>query len=180
VADNDLAVGMLIEHLSQSPIWKESVVFILEDDAQDGPDHVDAHRSPAYIAGGYVKRHFVDHTPYTTSSMLHTMELILGMQPMSQYDAAATAMWRSFASTPDASAFTARQEQVPLDEVNPERGSLSAMARGLDFSKEDVVPDAIMNAMLWKAAHGENALVPVPVRAAFFLGQATKAKDGDD
>ncbi len=180
VADNDLAVGMLIEHLSQSPIWKESVVFILEDDAQDGPDHVDAHRSTAYIAGGYVKRHFVDHTPYTTSSMLHTMELILGMQPMSQYDAAATAMWRSFSSTPDASTFTVRPEGVPLDEVNPERGTLSAMARGLDFSKEDVVPDAIMNAMLWKAAHGENALVPVPVRAAFFQGQGGKAKDRDD
>ena len=180
VADNDLAVGMLIEHLSQSPIWKESVVFILEDDAQDGPDHVDAHRSPAYIAGGYVKRHFVDHTPYTTSSMLHTMELILGMQPMSQYDAAAPAMWRSFVSTPDATPFTIRPEQVRLDDVNAMKGNLSAMARGLDFSREDIVPDAIMNAMLWKAAHGEHALVPAPVRAAFFLGQGVKAKDVDD
>ncbi len=96
VADNDLAVGEFIEHLSKSSVWKESVVFILEDDAQNGPDHVDAHRSPAYIAGGFVKRHFVDHTMYSTTSMLRTIELILGIPPMSQYDAAATPMWRCF------------------------------------------------------------------------------------
>ena len=77
-ADNDLAVGMFVDYLSKSSVWKESVVFVLEDDAQDGPDHVDAHRSPAYIAGGYIKRHFVDHTMYSTTSMLHTIELILG------------------------------------------------------------------------------------------------------
>jgi hypothetical protein len=177
VADNDLAVGMLIEHLSQSPIWKDCVVFILEDDAQDGPDHVDAHRSPAYIAGGYVKRHFVDHTMYTTSSMLHTMELILGMQPMSQYDAAATAMWRSFSGTPDVKPFTALPERVSLDDLNPATGKLAAMAKGLDFSKEDLVPDAIMNAMLWKAARGEDAVTPAPVRAAFF--RPLKVKDND-
>ena len=84
------------------------------------------------------------------------------------------------ASTPDATPFTIRPEQVRLDDVNAMKGNLSAMARGLDFSREDIVPDAIMNAMLWKAAHGEHALVPAPVRAAFFLGQAVKAKDSDD
>src|SRR5581483_11624803 len=81
VADNDLAVGGFVEYLSKSPIWKESVVFILEDDAQNGPDHVDAHRSPVYIAGGLVKRHFVDHTMYPTTSVLRTIELILGLSP---------------------------------------------------------------------------------------------------
>ena len=177
VADNDLAVGMLIDHLSRSSIWKESAVFILEDDAQDGPDHVDAHRSTAYVAGGFVKRHFVDHTMYTTSSMLHTMELILGLQPMSQYDAGATAMWRSFAMTPDATPFAVLPEQVDLGDMNPMHGKLSAMARGLDFSKEDLVPDALMNAMLWKAVKGEDAVAPAPVRAAFFLGSPVKDKD---
>ena len=82
VADNDLAVGMFVDYLSKSPVWKESVVFIVEDDAQNGPDHVDAHRTTAYVAGGYVKRHFVDHTMYSTSSMLRTIELILGIPPM--------------------------------------------------------------------------------------------------
>lgn len=179
VADNDLAVGMLVEHLSRSPIWKESVVFILEDDAQNGPDHVDAHRSPAYIAGGYVKRQYTDHTLYTTSGMLHTMELILGMQPMSQYDAAAMPMWRSFAAAADATPFTARLAQVRLDEVNPENGKLAAMARGLDFSREDAVSDERMNAMLWKAAHGENAAAPAPTRAAFLQVSPGSGKDKD-
>ncbi|MBM2842138.1 MAG: bifunctional YncE family protein/alkaline phosphatase family protein [Bacteroidetes bacterium] len=95
VADNDLAVGLFVDYLSHSPIWKHSVVFIVEDDAQNGPDHVDAHRSTAYVAGGYVKRHFIDHTMYSTSGMLRTIELILGLPPMSQYDAAAEPMWRT-------------------------------------------------------------------------------------
>jgi YVTN family beta-propeller protein len=178
VADNDLAVGMFVEHLSKSPIWKESVVFILEDDAQNGPDHVDAHRSPAYVVGGHVKRHFVDHTMYTTSSMLHTMELILGMQPMTQYDAAAIPMWRSFTANADTSPFTALPESINLNDLNPRKGKLAAMAHGLDFSKEDAQPDAIMNAMLWKAVKGENAIVPAPRRAAFIKG--TPGKDRDD
>ncbi|HEY6902594.1 MAG TPA: bifunctional YncE family protein/alkaline phosphatase family protein, partial [Puia sp.] len=124
VADNDLAVGLFVEHLSKSPIWKESVVFILEDDAQNGPDHVDAHRSPAYVAGGFVKRHFVDHTMYTTSSMLHTMELILGLQPMTQYDAAAVPMWRSFAAEANTTPFKALPESINLLDVNPAKGKL--------------------------------------------------------
>ena len=167
VADNDLAVGMLLDHLSHSPAWKETVVFILEDDAQNGPDHVDAHRSPVYIVGPMVKRHFVDHTMYSTSSVLRTIELILGMPPMTQYDAAATPMWRCFTAAADTTGFVCRPAQWDLSEVNPLRGRLALMARGLDFSKEDLVPDALMNAMLWKAAHGEDAVAPGPVRAAF-------------
>ena len=81
VADNDWAVGLFVEYLSKSPIWKETAIFIVEDDAQNGPDHVDAHRTTAYVAGGFVKRKFIDHTMYSTSSMLRTMELILGIPP---------------------------------------------------------------------------------------------------
>jgi hypothetical protein len=176
VADNDLAVGLFVEHLSKSPVWKESVVFVLEDDAQNGPDHVDAHRSPAYVCGGYVKRHFVDHTMYTTSSMLHTMELILGLQPMTQYDAAAAPMWRCFAKEADVTPFVTLPEQVDLRDVNPARGKLADLARGLDFSREDAQPDAVMNAMLWKAVKGEDAVVPAPVRAAFVK---TTGRDDD-
>jgi YVTN family beta-propeller protein len=177
VADNDLAVGMFLDHLSRSPVWNESVVFILEDDAQAGPDHVDAHRSPAYIVGPYVKRHFVDHTMYTTSSVLRTIELILAMPPMTQYDAAATPMWRSFTAVPDGTAFSCLPARVNLSDINPEKGKLAFMARGLDFSKADVVPDEIMNAMLWKAAHGLDAVVPGPTRAAFF--KPTPGNDND-
>ncbi len=179
VADNDLAVGMLLEHLSKSPVWKESVVFILEDDAQNGPDHVDAHRSPAYIAGGYVKRHFIDHSMYTTSSMIHTIELILGMPPMTQYDAAAPPMWRCFSETPDTTPYITLKSRVNLSDVNPRDTKLAAMSKGLDFSKEDVIPDQIMNTLTWKGVKGENSIMPTPVRAAFFK-PLKKADDDDD
>ena len=179
VADNDLAVGMLIEHLSESPIWKESVIFILEDDAQNGPDHVDAHRSPAYIAGGYIKRGYVDHTMYSTSSVLRTIELILGMPPMTQYDAAATPMWRCFAKEPEMKGFTALPAQVNLNEKNKAENKLTTLSNKLDFSKEDMVPDQVMNEILWKFVHGENASMPVPVRAAF-LKERTEKENEDD
>jgi hypothetical protein len=96
VADNDLALGRFVEHLSKTKIWGESAVFVVEDDAQNGPDHVDAHRSPALVISPWVRRRQVDHTMYSTAGILRTMELILGLPPMSQYDAAATPLWRPF------------------------------------------------------------------------------------
>ena len=178
VADNDLAIGMFIEHLSKSPVWENSVVFILEDDAQNGPDHVDAHRSPAYVAGGYVKRHYVDHTMYSTSSVIRTIGLILGMSPMTQYDAAATPMWRCFSKAPDATPFQSLPSNVNLNDINPDGTKLAAMSKGLDFSKEDVIPDQIMNDITWKAVKGEDAVMPSPVRAAFV--KSVKGRDDDD
>lgn len=179
VADNDLAVGLFVDHLSKSPVWKESVVFILEDDAQAGPDHVDAHRSPAYITGGYVKRHVVDHTMYTTSSVLRTIELILGMGPMTQYDAAATPMWRCFTATPDVTAYTYLPERVNLNDINPSQTKLAFLSKGLDFSDADLVPDQVLNNILWKAVKGENAICPSPVRAAFLKATKTAVVDKD-
>ena len=166
-ADNDLAVGMFIDHLSKSPVWKESVVFILEDDAQNGPDHVDAHRSPVYVAGPYVKRNFVDHTPYTTSGVLRTIELILGLPPMSQYDAAATPLWRSFTSTPDESAFNFLPVNIDLNEKNTVLNKLSRKSETFNFSKEDAIPDAEFNEVIWEGIKGINSPVPSPKRAAF-------------
>ena len=180
VADNDLAVGKLVEHISKSPIWENTVIFIVEDDGQNGPDHVDAHRTTAYLAGGYVKRHYVDHTMYSTSSMLRTIELILGMAPMTQYDASATPMWRCFTNTPDATVFNSLPSNVDLAEVNPSGTKLAAMAKGLNVSVIDRVPDAIMNAMIWKAVKGENAVVPTPVRAAFVKTRHRMDKDDDE
>lgn len=168
VADNDLAVGMIVEHLSKSPLWKESVVFIVEDDAQNGPDHVDAHRTTAYIAGGYIKRGFTDHTMYSTSSMLRTMELILGLPPMTQFDAAATPMWRCFSNEPNMAAFTSRPCNVNLDDKNPANTRLAALSKGLNFSEVDIIPDEIMNTIVWKAVKGIDSPVPPPTRAAFF------------
>ncbi|RYY18563.1 MAG: hypothetical protein EOO04_23730, partial [Chitinophagaceae bacterium] len=168
VADNDLAVGMLIDHLSKSPVWNQSVLFILEDDAQNGPDHVDAHRSPAYVVGPHVKRGFIDHTMYTTSGMLRTMELILGLPPMTQYDAAAVPMWNCFTSQPTLTTFTHLPANIDLNAVNPPASQGNAMAKlseKYDWSEEDKVPDLILNEILWQGIKRQPA--PSPVRAAF-------------
>jgi len=174
VADNDLAVGKLVDHLSHSKIWNESVVFIVEDDAQDGPDHVDAHRSTAYIAGGLVKRNYVDHTMYSTSSVLHTIELILHLPPMSQYDASATPMWRCFASTTSSSRYNFIPNQIPLDTMNPSGTKLAALSSSLDLSEEDRVPDDFFSEIIWKAVKGEDASVPSPRHAAFVFYEPKK------
>jgi len=167
VADNDWAVGLFIEHLSKSPIWEQSVVFIVEDDAQNGPDHVDAHRTTAYVAGGYVKRGYIDHTPYSTSSMVRTIELILGMAPMSQYDAAATPMWRSFSKTVNTKTFQAIPANVNLNDVNTKDGPLAKKSKTFDFSKEDRVNDFEFSEVIWKGVRGEHSVMPAPKRSAF-------------
>lgn len=167
VADNDYAVGLFVEYLSKSPIWNQSAVFILEDDAQNGADHVDAHRSPAYVAGGFVKRGYVDHTPYTTSGMLRTMELILGLAPMSQYDAAAMPMWRCFSNQVNPQEFVAIRPDVNLDEVNKEQNKWAAISETLDFSKEDMAPDLLFNEIIWRAVKGLDNPMPAPRRGAF-------------
>jgi YVTN family beta-propeller protein len=175
VADNDLAVGLFVEHLSRSPIWKESVVFVVEDDAQNGPDHVDAHRTTAYVAGGYVHRRFIDHTMYSTSSILRTIELILGLPPMSQYDAAAEPMWRCFRATPDTTAFHAVPPRVDLFEKNTARNEWQRKSEEFNFGKEDRVPDALFNEVLWGALRGEPS--PAPRRAGFVQVIESEADD---
>lgn len=177
VADNDLAVGQFISYLSKSSVWNESVVFILEDDAQSGADHVDAHRTTAYIAGGYIKRHYVDHTMYSTTSMLRTIELILGIPPMSQFDAAATPMWRCFSTSPDSTPFHALPSNIDLNEKNTLTNELSKKSAGFDFSGEDRIAEDLFNEVLWKGIKGMNANVPAPKRAAFVKAMV---KDDDD
>jgi len=167
VADNDWAVGLFIEHLSKSSIWKESAVFIVEDDAQDGPDHVDAHRTTAYVAGGFVKRGFVDHTMYSTTSMLRTMELILGMPPMTQYDAAAEPMWRSFTSTLNLTPFISVPAQIDITEKNTALNEWQRRSEKFNFAKEDAVPDLDFNLVLWHGLKGDNVPFPGPKRSAF-------------
>ncbi len=176
-ADNDWAVGLFVEYLSQSPIWKESVVFIIEDDAQNGPDHVDAHRTTAYVAGGFVKRKFVDHTMYSTTSMLRTIELILGLPPMSQYDAAATPMWRCFTSTPDLTPFRSLPAMIDITQKNMVMNEWQRRSEAFDLTKEDAVPDLEFNVVLWHAIKGDHIPFPGPRRAAFIK---LKEKDEDD
>ena len=177
VGDNDLAIGRFIEHLSKSPIWKESVVFILEDDAQNGPDHVDAHRSPVFVAGGYVKRHAVIHSMYSTSGVLRTIELILGLPPMSQYDAAALPLYECFTNKPDLSPYIAKPAQVDLEQRNVAVNQSSKRSQSFNFAKEDAVPDLELNDVIWKFAKGENATLPAPKRSAFVILEKKKKDD---
>ena len=175
-ADNDLACGLFIEHLSHSTIWNESLVIIVEDDAQNGPDHVDAHRSTAYVAGGFVKQGFVDHTMYSTSSALRTIELVLGLPPMSQYDAAAEPLWRCFNKTATHPPFKSLPNKVDLNLKNTAETAMSGISDKFDFSKEDRIPDDQFNAVIWAAIHGLDSKCPAPVHAAF----VTVQKEDDD
>ena len=175
VADNDLAVGLFVEYLSKSAIWNESAVFIVEDDSQNGPDHVDAHRSTTYVAGGFVKKAYVDHTPYSTSSVLRTIELILGLPPMSQYDAAAEPLWRCFDSTATHSPFNSIAPMTDLFEKNTAINKWQKQSENFNFSKEDLVNDQLLNEVIWVACRGTSLPCPVPVRAAF-----VKANNDDD
>lgn len=179
VADNDWAVGLFVEYLSKSRIWKECAVFIVEDDAQSGPDHVDAHRTTAYVAGGFVKRGIVDHTMYSTSSILRTIELILGMPPMSQYDAAAQPMWRCFDSTLHLNPFASVPPHIDITEKNMALNEWQRRSEKFDFSKEDAVPDMDFNLVLWHGIKGDLIPLPAPKRAAFLKLRNDK-KDADD
>ncbi len=180
VADNDLALGRLVDHISHSPIWKQTAIFVLEDDAQDGPDHVDAHRSPAFIISPYIKPHSVNHTPYSTSSMLRTIELILGLPPMSQYDAAAMPMWSCFQNAPDTLTYTAAPALTNLDERNTSFYKERIMSSQFDFSKADNAPDKLLNEVIWKAVKGENSTMPAPKRSAFVKVQAPEKENDYD
>jgi YVTN family beta-propeller protein len=169
VADNDQGVGLFLDHLSHSPVWKQCAVFILEDDAQNGPDHVDAHRSPVYLAGPYVKRNAVIHNMYSTSGVLRTIELILGLPPMSQYDAAAMPLYACFTNKPDVSPFKAIPAKVDLEKRNIADNESSRRSQNFNLAKEDAVPDLELNEVIWKYVKGEKAELPAPKRSAFVI-----------
>jgi YVTN family beta-propeller protein len=167
VAENDLALGRLVEAVTESEYWATTAIFVVEDDAQNGSDHVDAHRSVALVISPYTKRRYVDSTMYTTSGMLRTMELILGLPPMSQYDAAATPMFNSFTAKADMSRYKARAARIDITEKNPENAPGAARSMEMDFSKEDAAPDIEFNEIIWKSVRGADSQMPAPVRSAF-------------
>lgn len=180
VADNDLAVGMFIDYLSHSPIWNSSLVVIVEDDAQNGPDHVDAHRSTAFLAGGFVKQGFVDHTAYTTTSLLRTMELILGLPPMTQYDAAATPLWRCLDNTAGHPPFEVRPINVDLNDKNTKTSEWQRLSETFDFTAEDKINDFHFNEVIWRAVKGLDSPCPPAVRAAFLNTAADEEEEEEE
>ena len=167
VADNDLALGQLVETISTSRYWKESAIFVVEDDAQNGPDHVDAHRSVLLAISPFTRHGAVDSTLYTTSGVLRTMELLLGIEPMSQYDAAATPMYNGFQATPVLDAFTHLPARVPLDERNDWSSPGAAESARMDLSEADLAPDLLLNQIIWQAVRGKGSVMPPPKRSGF-------------
>jgi hypothetical protein len=177
VADNDLALGQLVEAVSRSKFWPQTALFIVEDDAQNGPDHVDAHRTTAYVVSPYTRHAAVDSTLYSTTSMVRTIELILGLSPMSQFDAAATPMFNAFQPEPDPRPYQALPANVDLFERIP------ATAWGaqipMNFAREDANDDILLNEVVWRSVRGPDSPMPAPVRAAFVFVPPKTDRDDD-
>ncbi len=181
VADNDLALGRLVDAVTKSKFWPHTAIFVLEDDAQNGPDHIDAHRSPAFVISPYARHAAVDSHMYSTSSMLHTIELLLGLQPMSQFDAAARPMLAAFQPDPDLTPYTARPAQVSLEEKNTILSFGYRASEKMDFTREDAIDDRKLNDLLWHAIRGPASRPPAPRRAAFvFTAKEKPGAEKDD
>jgi len=162
MADNDLALGRIVAAISKSPVWGESVIFVIQDDSQNGPDHIDAHRTVSLIASPFAKRRFVDHTMYDTVSLLRTLELILGIPPMSQYDAAAVPMFDAFTDAPDLSPYRLRASTWPLDELNSTESYGAEVSSRMNFVDMDAAPERLLNEIIWKSIKGVDSDMPVP------------------
>jgi YVTN family beta-propeller protein len=166
-ADNDQAVGMVVEAVSKSRYWNETAIFIIEDDAQNGPDHVDSHRSTCYVISPWVKRHAENSTMYNQASVLRTMEIILGMHPMTTYDAGARPMFGVFAATPSPEAYTLEKPRISLTDRNPPGSPTAARSSRMNFKDADDIDDDELNAILWAAIKGPGVPMPAPVRSRF-------------
>lgn len=161
VADNDLALGRIVEAVSHSPIWKDTVIFVIEDDTQDGWDHVSAYRGPAWVISPYSKKNQIIHKVYSQLSVLHTMERILEIPPMNINDISAPIMYGCFTEKPDFTPYTHVQNQIPLDNMNPKPSELSGIARKwseiaskLDTKLDNPENDDLINKMIWYSVKG--------------------------
>ena len=168
VADNDLALGRIVETISRSRFWPQTCIFVIEDDPQNGWDHVSGFRTTAFVVSPYTRLRRTVSTQYNQTSVLRTMELILGLPPMNQLDATATPMFDCFTNTPNLAPFIALPNNIPLDQMNPEARAVSdpllrkyayASAR-LPLSKPDQCPEDLLNRILWHAMKGSHAPYP--------------------
>jgi hypothetical protein len=172
VASNDLALGRIVEAVSHGKSWPETAIFVVEDDAQNGPDHVDAHRTVGLVICPYTKRRHLDNTQYSTVSMIRTIELILGLSPLSQYDAAARPMFASFTDRADLTPFTHEPARIDLNAVNTPTAYGAERSLKMDFDEYDRIDDFELNEILWRAVKGKDARVPPAVRRAIAMRPA--------
>jgi YVTN family beta-propeller protein len=179
VANNDYAIGELVDAVSHSRYWPSTAIFIIEDDAQDGPDHVDARRTVGLVISPYVKRGIVDSTLYSTSSMVRSMELLLGLPPMSQYDAAAMPMYASFGTAPQTTPFDVIQPQIDVNAKNDKNSYGADESEKMDFSDVDRAPMHALNEILWKSIKGKDSEMPPPVHRFRPLIDMSESSEGD-
>ena len=164
-ADNDFALGQLVEGVSKSRFWAQTAIFVLEDDAQDGPDHVDSHRSVMLALSPYTRRGIIDSSMYNQASVIRTMELILGIRPMTHFDAGARPLIAAFAAAPNPAPYAAESPRISLQQRNLAQSATAARSAKLDFSDADRIDDDELNAILWRAIKGTEP--PAPVRSFF-------------
>src|SRR5262249_4606824 len=151
VADSDWATGKLVDAVSHSPFWKDTAIFVIEDDAQDGPDHVDAHRTVAHVISPYTQTGKIDSTFYSSVSLLRTIELILGRGPLTQSAAPPTPLSASFTDEPSFAPYNAIKPEQPLDQMNTSRSPMAAASAKMDFSREDRAREETLNQAIWKS-----------------------------
>ena len=164
-ADNDYALGLIVEGVSKSRFWAKTAIFAIEDDAQNGPDHVDSHRSVLLVLSPYTRRGIIDSSMYNQSSVMRTMELILGLRPMTHFDAAARPLAAAFATTANPAAYAAETPRMSLTDRNPAGTATADRSSKLEFAEADQIDDDELNAILWAAIKGTAA--PAPVRSYF-------------
>jgi hypothetical protein len=189
MADNDLALGRIVATISNSPYWKDTVVFVIEDDAQNGVDHVDGHRTVGFVLSAYTRKGATHSRYHTQLDFLRAMESFLGLAPLNQLDSAVdpASLADVFTDAPDHPPFTARPNGIPLDEMNPPASALGPAPRAWaaacaaeDFSKPDAADSRIVNRAIWFAQKGYG--VPYPADGRVLLPSDLKAvpKESDD
>jgi YVTN family beta-propeller protein len=179
VANNDYAIGQLVDAISHSRYWPNTAIFIIEDDAQDGADHVDGRRTAGLVISPYVKRGIVDSTLYTTSSMLRSMELLLGLPPMSQYDAAAMPTYASFGTEPVVTQFNVIKPLIDVNAKNTKDSYGAKQSSKMNFKELDRAPMHALNEILWKSIKGKDSVMPTPVHRFRPLVDASESANGD-
>jgi hypothetical protein len=173
VADNDLALGQIIDAVSHSRFWPETVILVVEDDPQAGLDHVDSHRTAALCVSPYTKRGFVDRSHYNQTGMLRTIELIFGLAPLNQLTMAANPMLDCFQETPDVTPYDVLPNQIPLNEMNRNMAQLRGKARyyarksaELPLDDVDLADEGVFNRIIWHAVKGPDIPYPKVARKA--------------
>ena len=163
VADNDYALGQIVDTISHSSVWDSSLILVMEDDSQDGADHVDAHRIPAFAISPFAKRGAVVHTRYDFPSLIKTLELPIGMHPLTLWDTLATPLYDAFDATPaNTEPYTATAPSIDLTTKNPNTPANRALSRRYDLIHTDRVPQRELDRQLWHAVHGRNSTPPPP------------------